>query len=123
MKALILVGGFGTRLRPLTLTVPKPIVDFANKPMIIHQIEVRGSRHLLASSWPPAYARRASLLWAPVLEPLEQKQSAGCVPESATAPLFGSACDSGTAPRGNAHWSCGPCIGARGHLQMPACRR
>jgi len=39
MKALILVGGFGTRLRPLTLSVPKPIVDFANKPSIIHQIE------------------------------------------------------------------------------------
>ena len=36
-------GGFGTRLRPLTLTVPKPIVDFANKPMIIHQIEARGA--------------------------------------------------------------------------------
>jgi len=39
MKALILVGGFGTRLRPLTLSVPKPIVEFANKPSIIHQIE------------------------------------------------------------------------------------
>jgi mannose-1-phosphate guanylyltransferase len=39
MKALILVGGYGTRLRPLTLTKPKPLVEFCNKPMVLHQIE------------------------------------------------------------------------------------
>lgn len=39
VKALILVGGFGTRLRPLTLSKPKPLVDFAGKPVVVHQLE------------------------------------------------------------------------------------
>lgn len=39
MKALILIGGYGTRLRPLTLTVPKPLVDFGDKPILCHQIK------------------------------------------------------------------------------------
>lgn len=39
MKAIILVGGYGTRLRPLTLNRPKPLVEFCNEPMIMHQIK------------------------------------------------------------------------------------
>eukprot|EP00919_Chromeraceae_sp_WS-2016_P005900 GHVR01013854.1.p1 GENE.GHVR01013854.1~~GHVR01013854.1.p1 ORF type:complete len:185 (+),score=26.14 GHVR01013854.1:38-592(+) len=39
MKALILVGGFGTRLRPLTFTKPKPLVEFCNMPIVEHQIK------------------------------------------------------------------------------------
>ncbi|VDM03487.1 unnamed protein product [Schistocephalus solidus] len=39
MKALILIGGYGTRLRPLTLSILKPLVEFCNRPMLVHQIE------------------------------------------------------------------------------------
>mmetsp|Transcript_1650 Transcript_1650/g.5376 ORF Transcript_1650/g.5376 Transcript_1650/m.5376 type:complete len:359 (+) Transcript_1650:141-1217(+) len=39
MKALILVGGFGTQLRPLTLSKPKPLIDFANRPQLQHLVE------------------------------------------------------------------------------------
>ncbi len=38
-QALILAGGEGTRLRPLTINIPKPIVPIGNKPLILRQIE------------------------------------------------------------------------------------
>jgi mannose-1-phosphate guanylyltransferase len=39
LKALILVGGYGTRLRPLTFSMPKPLVPFANEAIMSHQIK------------------------------------------------------------------------------------
>jgi mannose-1-phosphate guanylyltransferase len=39
MQAVILAGGEGTRLRPLTLTVPKPVVPLANRPFISYMID------------------------------------------------------------------------------------
>lgn len=34
MKAVVLVGGLGTRLRPLTFAVPKPLLAVGDKPML-----------------------------------------------------------------------------------------
>jgi mannose-1-phosphate guanylyltransferase len=57
VDAVILVGGFGTRLRPLTLSVPKPLLPVGNVPIverIIASLERAGvTRAVLALGFKP----------------------------------------------------------------------
>ena len=39
MQTIILAGGLGTRLRPLTNTIPKPMIHINGKPYLEYQIE------------------------------------------------------------------------------------
>jgi len=39
-KAIIMAAGYGTRLEPLTLAVPKPMVPIVNKPTMQHNVEL-----------------------------------------------------------------------------------
>ena len=39
MQAVILVGGEGTRLRPLTSSVPKTVVPLVDRPLIVYMLE------------------------------------------------------------------------------------
>lgn len=42
-RAIVLVGGFGTRLKPLTDSVPKQMLPIVNRPMIEHVLEHLGA--------------------------------------------------------------------------------
>jgi mannose-1-phosphate guanylyltransferase/phosphomannomutase len=46
MKCIIMAGGFGTRLRPLTNNLPKPMALMANKPIIGHIVDLLKSHKL-----------------------------------------------------------------------------
>lgn len=45
MKAVIMAGGKGTRLRPLTCNKPKPMVPIANRPMMEHIVHLLKKHH------------------------------------------------------------------------------
>lgn len=40
MKAIIMAGGEGSRLRPLTCTAPKPMAPILNRPVMEHIIRL-----------------------------------------------------------------------------------
>lgn len=56
-EAILLVGGRGTRLRPLTLRTPKPMLPTAGVPLVMHQLARLASaglrRVVLATSYRP----------------------------------------------------------------------
>jgi mannose-1-phosphate guanylyltransferase len=92
MKAVVLVGGEGTRLRPLTETIPKPLIPLVDRPILAHVLDHLG-RHgvqeaVLSSPYlEPAFAafiegRRGapSLTWVTEPTPLD---TAGAIANAA----------------------------------------
>lgn len=47
MKAVLMAGGAGARLRPLTIERPKPLIPVANKPIMGHVLDVLKANHIL----------------------------------------------------------------------------
>lgn len=95
MDAVVLVGGFGTRLRPLTLTRPKQMLPVVDRPMIEHVVGRLGeqgvSRAVLSLGYRPdafevAYPQRrcagVELFYAVEPQPLD---TAGAIAFAARA--------------------------------------
>jgi mannose-1-phosphate guanylyltransferase/mannose-1-phosphate guanylyltransferase/phosphomannomutase len=63
MRAMILAAGLGTRLRPLTYVMPKPVAPVLNRPLIVHIAELlakHGFREVVVNvSWLPDQIRTA----------------------------------------------------------------
>ncbi len=102
MQAVVLVGGQGTRLRPLTLTTPKPLVPLANRPVIEHIVrwlEAQGIEEILLATqyraaaferWLRRWTRGAAHVPVRAIEEPEPRGTAGAVAQLA-ARLNGTA--------------------------------
>ena len=95
MKAVVLVGGFGTRLRPLTVTTPKQMLSVVDRPMIEYVISTLKragvsevtlalgyKEDVFRAAYPDAVCGGVSLSYAVEPEPLD---TAGAVRFAADA--------------------------------------
>jgi mannose-1-phosphate guanylyltransferase len=84
MRAVVLVGGFGTRLRPLTYTTPKPLLPIGRVAMLSRIVEQLGAGGIdevvlalgfrteaFAAAYPDARCGDVRLVYATEPEPLD----------------------------------------------------
>ncbi len=77
-KALLLAGGLGTRLRPITLTLPKCLVPVAGRPMVDYwfdRLELAGVRDVLINTHHHAPLVRAHLAEVMKTRPLRLSET------------------------------------------------
>ena len=80
LEAIMLVGGKGTRLRPLTLSAPKPLLPTAGVPFLAHQLAWRPSAASRTWCWRPPTGPRCSP------RPSATARSSGCRSTTSTSP-------------------------------------
>ena len=80
MQAVILVGGEGTRLRPLTSTVPKPVVPLVDRPFMAYMLEWLRSHGVddvvMLMGYLPTAVRNSHLIMSLLLSPLVRRDRA-----------------------------------------------
>jgi mannose-1-phosphate guanylyltransferase len=100
VKAVVLVGGEGTRMRPLTETIPKPLIPLVDRPFLDHVLdhlsahgvdEVLLSSPYLREAFGPVLEHRASGPWVTWISEPEPLGTGGAVANAAggsTEPFF-----------------------------------